>query len=135
MDSKIAHLGFIQDVISRMDKNSFLLKGWAIALVTGLFALGSKADNVKFVWMSGLLVIIFWSLDAYYLWQERLYRRLYEKAAEGSPETEPFTMDASVYKEEVGCYFRTARSKPLLILYSALLIADIALLICFHHQG
>jgi len=36
IDEKIAHLGFIQGAINRMGNNSFLVKGWTVALVAGL---------------------------------------------------------------------------------------------------
>ena len=41
MDKKINHLQMIQGVISRMASNSFALKGWAVTLVAGIFALAS----------------------------------------------------------------------------------------------
>ncbi len=33
MDKRIAHLGFIQGVITRMGANSFYLKGWSVGLL------------------------------------------------------------------------------------------------------
>ena len=50
MDNKINHLQMIQGVISRMTSNSFSLKGWAVTLVAGIFALASKdADKMYFI--------------------------------------------------------------------------------------
>ena len=47
MDNKVNHLEMIQGVISRMASNSFALKGWAVTLVAGIFALSSKdADKL-----------------------------------------------------------------------------------------
>ena len=37
MDRKMKHLEMIQGVISRMANNSFMLKGWAVTLVAGIF--------------------------------------------------------------------------------------------------
>lgn len=36
--NKIAYLGFIQNVINRMGSNSFLVKGFAITLISALVA-------------------------------------------------------------------------------------------------
>ena len=42
MDAKLKHLEFIQDVITRMNSNSFLLKGWCVTLMSVLFALSAR---------------------------------------------------------------------------------------------
>ena len=79
MDNKVNHLEMIQGVISRMASNSFALKGWAVTLVAGIFALSSKdADKLYFL-VAYIPIVVFWGLDAYYLLQERLYRALYNK--------------------------------------------------------
>ena len=79
MENKIKHLEIIQGVINRMAGNSFALKGWAVTLVAGIFALASKdADKLYFL-VAYIPIIVFWGLDSYYLLQERLYRSLYDK--------------------------------------------------------
>src|SRR5205814_10574267 len=51
--------------------------------------------------------LIFWGLDAYYLHQERMFRKLYEAAAHrlatgsAAPDISPFDMDASRYSSQV----------------------------------
>ena len=45
MEKKMQHLQMIQDVITRMASNSFMLKGWAVTLIAGIFALASKDTN------------------------------------------------------------------------------------------
>lgn len=42
MDGKIKHLELVQGVINRMANNSFMLKGWAVTLVAGVFCFGSQ---------------------------------------------------------------------------------------------
>lgn len=79
MDRKLKHLDFAQGVINRMGHCSFLLKGWCVILVSGLFALAAKETNPLFVYLAYLPAISFWILDGYYLYQERLYRQLYDK--------------------------------------------------------
>lgn len=76
---KEKHLEFIQGVINRMGQNSFLIKGWTITLVSALFALAAKDANQKFVIIAYFPVVVFWLLDGYYLYQERLYRKLYDE--------------------------------------------------------
>lgn len=50
MEKKLKHLEMIQAVINRMANNSFMLKGWTVTLVAGIFALASKdADKMYFL--------------------------------------------------------------------------------------
>lgn len=82
---KEAHLQMIQDVITRMANNSFLLKGWAVTLVAGLFALGAASQGAS--WLGFVALgppLAFWFLDAYYLQQERLFRKVYDKVRTSS---------------------------------------------------
>ena len=79
MDNKIKHMEMIQSVINRMAGNSFALKGWAVTLVAGIFALSSKDVDKMYFLIAYVPIIVFWGLDTYYLLQERLYRSLYNK--------------------------------------------------------
>ena len=47
MEKKMQHLQMIQDVITRMANNSFMLKGWAVTLIAGIFALASKDTSLS----------------------------------------------------------------------------------------
>lgn len=73
------HLELVQGVINRMANNSFMLKGWAVTLVAGIFALAAKDADIIYFLVAYVPVVVFWGLDAYYLLQERLYRSLYDK--------------------------------------------------------
>ena len=64
MENKRKHLELIQNVISRMAKNSFMLKGWAVTLVAGIFALSGKDTNKLYFLVAYIPVIVFWGLDA-----------------------------------------------------------------------
>jgi hypothetical protein len=72
------HLEFIQAVISRMAGNSFLIRGWTVTLVAGLFALAAKDADRSFIVVGYFPCLMFWCLDAYYLSQERKFRSLYD---------------------------------------------------------
>ena len=79
MENKLKHLEMVQSVINRMANNSFMLKGWAVTLVAGIFVLAGKDTDKLYFLVAYIPVIVFWGLDSYYLLQERLYRGLYEK--------------------------------------------------------
>ena len=78
-NSKIRHLEMIQGIINRMAANSFKLKGWAVTLVSGIFALASRDTDKLYFLIAYIPIVIFWGLDSYYLLQERLFRSLYNK--------------------------------------------------------
>ena len=77
----IKHLEFIQSVITRMNTNSFQMKGWMVAIVSAILALYASTKNHYFVLVGILPTLIFWFLDTYYLWQERKFRGLYNDVA------------------------------------------------------
>lgn len=98
MENKHKHLEFLQNNIGRMANNSSLLKGWAVTLVAGLFALASIEANKLFFIIAYLPIIIFWGLDSYYLLQERLFRSLYNKVRTLDEENIDYNMDTSFEK-------------------------------------
>jgi hypothetical protein len=93
LQAKIAHLGFIQAIITRMGLNSFLLKGWSVTLVAAIFALAAKQTDRRFVLIAFFPIAVFWLLDAFFLHQEKLYRRLYELVAVGEARSDQFTLE------------------------------------------
>lgn len=121
-EEKIAHLGFIQGVINRMGNNSFLIKGWVVTLVAAIFALSAEKANVKFVYVAIFPLVFFWWLDAFFLHQERLYRKLYEKVADGTEPSTQFSMNAYKYKSEVECLCKVFLSKTLRNFYGPIAI-------------
>ena len=74
---KIRHLEMIQAVINRMANNSFMLKGWAVTLVAGVFALSANDANKIFFLVAYIPIVLFWFLDSYYLQLERKFKLLY----------------------------------------------------------
>jgi hypothetical protein len=95
----------IQAVIGRMGQNAFNAKTWAITLMAAVFALGSgfAADAMD----QGFVVValvLFWSMDAYFLRQEHLFRRLYAAATRGHAPA--FSMDTAPHARDVGSIAR-----------------------------
>lgn len=122
------HLGYIQNIISRMANNSFLIKGWTITLISLLFILAvSGKPNIWFLILSLLPIICFWGLDSYYLRQERLFRELYNDVRLGEIKT-PFTMDTRPYGKRIG-YWLVFFSKTIAPLYITIILLNIALLL------
>ena len=98
LQAKIAHLGFIQAIVTRMGLNSFLLKGWSVTLVAAIFALAAKQADRRFVLLAFFPITVFWLLDAFFLHQEKLFRRLYELVDLGKVDSDQFTLDTKGIK-------------------------------------
>ncbi len=122
LEAKIAHLGFIQNVITRMGSNSFLLKGWSVTLVAAIFALSAKDANLKFILLAYFPLIVFWILDAFFLHQETLFRKLYEEVAADRVSSIQFSMDTNTVKNEVIPMVSVIFSKTLLPFYGLIIL-------------
>lgn len=102
---KIAHLGMIQGVVSRMMTGSFSVKGYVVGLLVALLIAYSRGViHAEFGFILGL-PFLFLFLDLYYLRQERIYRRLYRDVAGADKEDEKFNLEPSLEaKKNIG-YF------------------------------
>ncbi len=113
----------IQAVIARMAGNSFLLKGWSVTLVAALFALAAKDANKNYVNVAFIPVVIFWILDAYYLYEERLFRGVYDRVRRLDESQIDFSMtptrEGPLWTRMVPFY------DPLLLVFYGALIAAI----------
>lgn len=120
-DLKLKHLETIQSTIDRLAQNSFTIKGWSITLVSVVFALLATQNAAEQLILIALIpALIFWGLDAFYLRQERLYRKLYEAVAQqlrndaAASSIELFTMNTRSYYSSVQSWARTLFSKTVL---------------------
>ncbi|MFA5158592.1 MAG: hypothetical protein WC451_05420 [Patescibacteria group bacterium] len=99
-EKRIAHLGFIQSVISRMAGNLFYLRGWVVTLLAGILVLLTKISDGKLpIIFLTILVVVFWIYDGYFLGLERAYRDLYEKVRKMKEEDIDFSMDITEFKK------------------------------------
>lgn len=131
MESKLKHLELVQAVISRMANNSFMLKGWAVTLISGIFVLSGKDTDKLYFLVAYIPIIIFWGLDAYYLLQERLYRSLYDKVRQVDEDNIDFSLKATMqeFNNEKNCYSSCVFSKTELWFYFPLAIVCTGIII------
>ncbi len=118
-DEKIKHLEFIQNVITRMNNNSFQMKGWTVAIVSALLAVYASTQNRAFVFIAILPALIFWLLDTYYLWQERKFRGLYNDVAgiTKANKIALFAMRPDLYTGDKYSYWNVFGSVTIMALY------------------
>lgn len=122
MEAKLKHLEMIQGVINRMANNSFLLKGWSVILVSALFALAAKDSNKLYIYLSYFPSLAFWVLDGYFLRQEKLYRKLYDKVRNINDSEIDFSMDTSSLTNQVHTWSEVIFSKTLSFFHGVIVL-------------
>lgn len=131
----LKEIDIIQDIIKRMAFNSFMIKGWAITLVVVTLLL--KGTEKYQVWLAFIPLLVFWFLDAYFLWQERMYRKLYKWVVNNRMKTEEFLFDMNAYrfKDEVQSIFRIMFSIILGWFYGSIAILVIIYILILLAKG
>ncbi len=125
MENKRKHLEFIQNIITRMNSNSFMLKGWAITLVSALFALAAKDANINYVLVSYIVIPVFWILDGFYISQERQFRSLFNDVRSVKEENINFDLSTANYNTGRNTWFNGIFSKTLIPFYGISTIATL----------
>ena len=131
---KIKHLEFIQGVITRMNTNSFQIKGMAVAIVSALLAIFASTNNSIFFLCGIVPCVLFWFLDSYYLQQERKFRGIYNDVAglKNVIIVKPYEMPIHKYTRQINkqySFWNVFKSKTILWLYLPM-IALLVLLFC-----
>lgn len=128
----LKEIEIIQDIIKRMAFNSFMIKGWAITLV--VVALLLKGTEYQ-VWIAFIPLFVFWFLDTYFLWQERMYRKLYEWVITNRFKTDEylFNMNAYRFRDEVQSKIRIMFSITLVWFYGSIAVLIIIYAILLYY--
>ncbi len=132
----VKHLEFIQGIVNRLGSNAFLLKGWSMTvLIAGaLLIVRLQPDQPQLALTLLVPVFGFWVLDAYFLWQERLFRAEYDRVRQ-QDETD-FAMNPGQHKDKPKhSWPATFRSVTLVIFYGIEILFVLALVgsLCFAH--
>jgi hypothetical protein len=108
-DAELKHLEFIQGVIARLANNSFLLKGWSVTLVAAILALTVQDPGIYTVFLALFPALVFWGLDAFYLAQERYFRKMHTDAK--ARKIEVLAMDPYIYDKGFEGWIRSVISR------------------------
>ena len=124
MELKLKHLEFIQGVINRLASDSFRLKGWSVVLVAALLVLLAREGRIDLASIGLAPVLFFWGLDGYFLWQERLFRALYDHVRLLNEDDIDFSMDIRPFKtDRARTWLGATLSRTLIVFYGALALA------------
>ena len=94
------------------------------------------SDNFVFYIVIAVVILIFWVLDAWYLWMERLFRRLYDqiRLAYDAQVKDPYTMSFKCFIKEEQCVLRIMFSKNICLFYFPLILI-LALMLLKSNRG
>ncbi|MEV4064686.1 hypothetical protein [Nonomuraea dietziae] len=124
---RIKHLEFIQAVIARLGTSSFLIKGWVLTIAAAIFAILANRLETGIALVALVPLIAFWLLDAYFLWQERLFRCLYDDVRQPDSTVELMSMNTAPYV--AAKRWRAATfSATLMLFYGGLVGVDLVLI-------
>ena len=117
IEKVVKHLEMTQVVINRLGRNSVLLKSWSMTILIAAMVLIAREDlqNSYFVLILFLPIVGFWILDGYFLWQERLFRKVYDDIREQT-DTD-FKMDLGKHKDKSKCSWISAIFSVTLIIF------------------
>lgn len=102
-DKIVKHLEMIQAIVNRLGGNSFLLKGWSMTLIVASLVVISRGslENPLIILALIIPVVVFWILDGYFLWQERLFRQVYNEVR--LKDNTDFEMNVAKHKNRPNC--------------------------------
>ena len=132
----IKHLEIIQGVINRLAHASFLVKGWSMTiLAAGMLFISRIPDSSPLV-MGSFLIPVFgvWFSDTYFLWQERMFRGIYDDVRMQTSTN--FEMNIDAQKAKPGCkYYHALFSITLLSFYLMEVFFVIAVMCILQRAG
>ncbi|MGH2551587.1 MAG: hypothetical protein ACRDHN_19550 [Thermomicrobiales bacterium] len=125
---RLKHLEFLQSTISRQASNAFAVKGWSITVGAAIYAYTAS----HLTWWLAIVAILpsvaFAYLDAFYLRQERLFRKLYDDAIEIDTSVPEFSMNTRHYLMNASCTYRgIAAAKTWWMFHSILMLVGVVL--------
>ena len=128
MSDKQKHLELIQGVINRFSKNSFLLKGWSVTLVSALFAFSVSNCQTNLIYFAYIPTTVLWGLDGFFLWQEELFRKLYNCVRNIPENAIDFSMDVSQITDKKRPTWMRATFSKTIIPFHGMLILPIVIM-------
>ncbi len=113
----VKHLEMTQAVINRLGRNSFLLKSWSMTILVAAMVLIAKENlqNTYFVLTLFLPIAGFWILDGYFLWQERVFRQVYDDIRQ--QDNTDFKMDLGKHRDKPKCSWISAVFSITLVIF------------------
>ena len=123
-EREIKQLEFIQNIITRMNTNSFQIKGMTAIVISAILAIYASEKDPHFLLITIIPLPLFWFLDAFYLQQERKFRGLYDNWVQGnSQKLRIFDFNIGLFKGGKYSFWSSFRSRTISVFYSGIFFA------------
>jgi hypothetical protein len=100
-----------------------MLKGWSVMIVAALLALSAATrEKIALMLIAFIPLVVFWILDGYFLWQERLFREVYNHVIKKDEKEIDFVMNPRDFIKGRNTWIRSILSITLLVFYGSLII-------------
>lgn len=121
---KVKHLEFIQNIITRMNTNSFQIKSLTVTIVAAFIAIYATNQKLVFIIIGIVPTIVFWFLDTYYLQLERKFRGVYNDVAGITKinDVKLYDMPINMYKGDEFCYLKVFISPTIIWFYLPIIL-------------
>ena len=120
-EKMIKHLELIQSVVARLSTHSFRLKTLTLVQVAAILLAFSSSEDRTLLLLAPIAAVLLWILDAWFLREERAYRRHYDKVRQLPDERVDFAMDVSGLR---GSTFKSVFSATLATFYLLLVVSS-----------
>ena len=98
-------------------------------MVSALFALSAADSRAAFVFLAYIPAFVFWGLDGFFLWQEQLYRKLYDHVRVLKNEDVDFSMNTMPFRTNDGpTWLGATLSKTLIPFHGVLIVAVVVVM-------
>lgn len=127
-ERRVKHLELIQAVITRFGTTSFVIKGWALTVSGALYGYTVNDPTWDLALVALFPALPFWFLDTFFLYNERLFRQLYDDVRRADSDVEPFSMDVGPYRE-TSSWWRAAGSITFVVFYGAIVAVGLGIVV------
>jgi hypothetical protein len=101
---------------------SVVVRGWSLLIVGALLSVSANPLHARFAWLALFMAICFWTIDAYFVRQARLFRKFDERAERLDESQIDFSLDTSVVENEGDAFGTVMFSRTPLVFYSTVIL-------------
>lgn len=115
----IEEVKIVQDIIKRMASNSFSIKAWTVTLIVATLLIRGSNNHI---FIALIPLFAFWFLDAYYLRQERIFRKIHNWIIDYrlTHDDKLFYINSNKFKNDVDSVFKITFSISILPFYGSI---------------
>ena len=128
----IKSLEFLQNIIARLNNNSFNIKVFATTIFGLLVTLYIEKKNILFIYVCLICMIMFTLIDSLYLCNERKFRKIYESLIKSSKDKDLKVFQYEIYNIKDISFFKVIVSYSILLIYLCMILVLISIVI-FHY--